>query len=79
MRAISPEQRGKIVPALVQAYVIEHPSGQWYVVAGFCLGLVAFYGRNHSLYGAVTSMGGLFWIALDRHASPGIISGQSLE
>ncbi|MEZ5739286.1 MAG: hypothetical protein R3E68_07425 [Burkholderiaceae bacterium] len=39
-----------------------------YVAAGACLGLVAFFGRNHGLYGAIASIGLILWLAASRQS-----------
>lgn len=50
------------------AYLVENPTGRRHFVAGLCVGLVAFFGRNHGLYGAVGSMGVIAWLTIRRDA-----------
>ena len=57
----------------VIVYLIENPSRKRYFIAGFCVGMIAVFGRNHGLYGVAAGIFALFWIALGRDKSFGII------
>ena len=46
----------------ILAYLVAEPTNRRYFLAGFVLGLVAFIGRNHGVYGLVASAGVLAWL-----------------
>lgn len=46
--------------------LIKQPSTRQYFITGFCIGLVAVFGRNHGLYGLVGSLGVMAWLDLKR-------------
>jgi hypothetical protein len=39
------------------AYLIEQPSARRYFIAGMLVGMIAVFGRNHGLYGAIGGLG----------------------
>jgi hypothetical protein len=57
-------------------YWISHPTAKRYLIAGIGVGLIAVFGRNHGLYGAVASLGVIAWLNIHKSpASPGLIKG----
>jgi hypothetical protein len=46
----------------VLSYLISNPSRERYLIAGFAVGLIAVFGRNHGMYGAVGSVVTIAWI-----------------
>ena len=44
-------------------YLISNPSLHRYFLAGACVGMIAVFGRNHGLYGAVASLGVIAWLS----------------
>jgi hypothetical protein len=46
--------------------LIERPTPIRYFLAGIGVGLVATFGRNHGLYGALGSLGAMVWLAIGR-------------
>lgn len=46
--------------------LVRHPTAQNHLIAGACLGLVAVFGRNHGVYGAVAGLGVIAWLSLNR-------------
>ncbi len=59
-------------------YWIEKPTSHRYYLAGLAVGVAAFFGRNHGLYGAAGSLGALLFLALNRVERPGWIKGGAL-
>lgn len=53
----------------VLAYLIEKPSNGRFFLTGTIIGLVAIFGRNHGLYGAIGSSGVIIYLTMLRHAS----------
>ncbi|MBM3777384.1 MAG: hypothetical protein FJW23_03965 [Acidimicrobiia bacterium] len=53
------------------ARVVGRPSGCRWFVAGLCVGLAAFFGRNHGLYGVVAGLGVSGYLAI--HNRSGIL------
>lgn len=62
-----------IILTVTAACLIELPNRLRYFWAGLVLGLVAFFGRNHGLYGAV-GLGGAMVLNLVTRRGPGIVS-----
>lgn len=56
-------------------YLIGNPTPKRYIIAGACVGLVAVFGRNHGVYGAVSSLGVIAWLTIKNSSGPGIIKG----
>ncbi|NJD25017.1 MAG: hypothetical protein FIB06_06390 [Betaproteobacteria bacterium] len=56
-------------------FLASNPVPRRYFITGAFVGLVAVFGRNHGVYGAVASMGAIAWLSLKNHAAPGIING----
>lgn len=57
----------------VLTYLISKPTPKRYVVTGVCVGLAAVFGRNHGLYGAVASLGGLIWLSINNSSGPNLL------
>lgn len=45
-------------------YLVNEPQPKKYFITGLFLGLIAFFGRNHGLYGAVASVGVIAWLSI---------------
>lgn len=56
-------------------FLIEKPSARRYFIAGICVGLAAFFGRNHGIYGVAGSLGVMVWLSINRAEGPGFIKG----
>jgi hypothetical protein len=54
------------------AFLVHKPTLRRCFLAGLCVGISAFFGRNHGLYGAVASAGVLLWLRLRSNAEPGL-------
>lgn len=48
------------------AFLIQNPTCKRYFIAGTCVGLAAFLGRNHGVYGIIGSMGVMFFLNLKK-------------
>lgn len=59
----------------ILAFLVENPSAIRYFFAGVGVGLVAVFGRNHGVYGAVASLGIVAWLNFGRAAGPGFLRG----
>ncbi|MBZ0072515.1 MAG: hypothetical protein K8I04_12425 [Gammaproteobacteria bacterium] len=57
----------------VLTYLISNPIPKRYIITGACVGLIAVFGRNHGVYGAVGSLGVISWLAIKRCSGPGLI------
>ena len=57
----------------VLALLIDKPTSRRYFFAGLSLGLVAFFGRNHGLYGIVGSVGVMVWLKIRQSSGPSFI------
>lgn len=44
-------------------YLIEQPSARRYFITGMAVGLIAVFGRNHGMYGAVGSLGAIIYLS----------------
>jgi hypothetical protein len=62
----------------VMVFLIQKPTGRRYFLAGVCVGLVAVFGRNHGMYGAVASIGVMAWLSIQRTHEPRFIEGFAL-
>lgn len=47
--------------------LIKNPTKKSYFIAGFFIGLVAFFGRNHGVYGVVGLLSVLLWSSLQKN------------
>jgi len=56
-------------------FLIQNPTTRGYFLAGLGVGLLAFFGRNHGIYGIVGSIGVMFWLNIKREGGPGLIKG----
>ena len=62
----------------VLSFLVQHPARLRYFVCGLCIGLVAVFGRNHGVYGAVGSVGVMVWLAIKPGGptdQPGFVEG----
>lgn len=59
-------------------FLAESPTSRRYFFAGICVGLAAFFGRNHGIYGVVGSIGVILWLNIKRVDGPNLIKGFSL-
>ncbi len=57
----------------VLAYFISNPVSKRYLVAGACVGIIAVFGRNHGVYGAVASLGVIAWLSITNQLKIGFI------
>ena len=57
------------------AFMSESPTARRYFLAGFCMGIVAVFGRNHGIYGAVSSVAIMIWLSVKRAEGPSFIRG----
>lgn len=60
------------------SYLIRNPNIKGYLFAGFCVGLVAVFGRNHGVYSVVGSLGVMTWLAIKREHNINYIKGLAL-
>ncbi len=59
----------------ILAFLVENPTYRRYFFTGFCVGLVAVFGRNHGVYGIVGSVGVMIWLNIKSVEGPGLIKG----
>lgn len=57
----------------VLAYLVSNPIAKRYVIAGACVGLIAVFGRNHGVYGAVGSLGVIAWLSIRQRSGPALL------
>ena len=62
----------------VLTVLVKHPTAQNHLIAGVCLGLVAVFGRNHGVYGAVASLGVIAWLSLNKPLGLQFLKGLAL-
>lgn len=55
------------------AGMIARPGRRRYFLAGIALGLIAVFGRNHGLYGAVAGVAAIVWLAARHSDAPGLV------
>ena len=55
-------------------YLISNPIRKRYVIVGACVGLVAVFGRNHGIYGAIASLGVIAWLSINNGSAPGFFN-----
>ncbi len=56
-------------------FLITNPIPKRYVIAGIGVGLVAVFGRNHGVYGALGSIGVVAWLSIRSSAQPSFLKG----
>jgi len=54
----------------VMTYLVNNPVPRRYIIAGACVGLIAVFGRNHGMYGAVGSLGVITWLTIKNRCGP---------
>lgn len=59
----------------ILSFLVRRPTPERYFVAGFGVGLVAVFGRNHGVYGAAASIGIMVWLNFKRGAAPSLARG----
>jgi len=62
----------------VLTYLISNPIPKRYVITGVCVGLIAVFGRNHGVYGALGSFGAIAWLTIKNRSDPGFIKAITL-
>lgn len=62
----------------VLAYLISDPNLKRYLVAGACVGLIAVFGRNHGVYGALGSLGVIAWLSIKNQSDIGFVKAVAL-
>ena len=62
----------------ILAFLIENPTSRRYFITGMCVGLVAFFGRNHGIYAVAGSLGVMLWLSIKQSENIGLIKGFSL-
>lgn len=62
----------------ILTYLIRNPSPRRHLITGFCVGLIAVFGRNHGVYGAIGSFGVMAWISLKSSSGPGFLKAAFL-
>lgn len=55
------------------AYLVSNPVPRRYLIAGACVGLIAVFGRNHGVYGALGSLGVIVWLSIKNQSDIGFI------
>ena len=48
----------------ILTYLILNPVSKRYFLTGVCVGFIAFFGRNHGVYGAIGSLGVIAWLSI---------------
>lgn len=61
----------------ILAYLISNPIPKRYFHTGVAVGLIAVFGRNHGVYGAVSSLGVIVWLNINRTMGPPLLKGIS--
>jgi hypothetical protein len=57
------------------AFLVENPTPRRYFTAGACVGLAAFFGRNHGIYGVAGSLGVIAWLTIKSTNGPRLLQG----
>ncbi|MCD6045829.1 MAG: hypothetical protein K0R48_992 [Gammaproteobacteria bacterium] len=55
--------------------LIENPKKTIYFLAGVCLGLFAVFGRNHGIYGLVSTLGTMLWLHFKKKTGTNFLTG----
>ena len=58
----------------VFSFLVEQPSKCRYFLTGLIVGLVAVFGRNHGLYGAIGSISVILYLITKRERGPSLIT-----
>lgn len=59
-------------------YLVQSPTQKRYFLLGLCIGLAAFLGRNHAVYGVLGSVGVMLWLNIKRVDGPELMKGFAL-
>jgi hypothetical protein len=62
----------------ILTYLIRNPIPKRYFFTGICIGLVAVFGRNHGVYGALASLGVIGWLSIKSRTGTGFLKGAFL-
>lgn len=62
----------------ILTYLILNPVSKRYFLTGVCVGLIAFFGRNHGVYGAIGSLGVIAWLSIQNLSNISFIKAISL-
>lgn len=62
----------------ILACLISKPTPKRYLITGACVGLIAVFGRNHGMYGALSSAGVIVWLCIRNQSNPGFIKAAAL-
>lgn len=62
----------------VLAYLASNPVSKRYFVAGACVGLIAVFGRNHGVYGALGSIGVITWLSIKNQSDIGFVKASTI-
>ena len=62
----------------ILAHLVSNPTSKRYLAAGICVGLVAVFGRNHGIYGAMGSLGVIAWLSVKNESDPGCLKAAAL-
>ena len=58
----------------ILTFLVQKPVIRRYFLTGICLGLIAIFGRNHGIYGAVASVAIIVWLSIKNTDKPGLIN-----
>ena len=59
----------------ILTFLVHSPTNRRYFFVGLCVGLVAFFGRNHGMYAVAGSLGVMLWLSIKRTDGPGLFKG----
>ncbi|PRC93559.1 hypothetical protein [Solimicrobium silvestre] len=51
----------------ILTFLIENPTNKRFFITGFCIGLIAFFGRNHGLYAVLGMIGVMLWLNIKKN------------
>ncbi len=57
----------------VLTYLANNPIPKRYVITGICIGIIAVFGRNHGVYGAIASLGIIAWLSIKSRSGLSLI------